>query len=679
MKNKFVKLLSLLFLLTIPVVVFAESFSDFGILETLFMHVALTFHSAAFFCLPLSLMFGSDKLAQKKVFWKVFWVRAVVVIILTFISVGASIVLDVASIFIGGFIGFPLSGILSAKKAANRAKNGYVNNVNGVKCSKCGAIISSDSAFCTNCGDSQPIVSNVVSDDTEVYTCPICQRKLPPGNSFCITCNQSVEVSNSLINKTDIVCNKCGTTLKLTDQFCTGCGQKKTLIVRPNPDAAGVSTLNGMPSASQGTAFNAVNVFGFNFSEEQMVEEIIKKEIDKAGETLNTSIIAVEKKKTIFSFIYAIILFICVSLFFFHSHLEVLFGVFVVLTIIYFSIVRKYNLMKYLKKEVKSRPDEKIGYIVSSILSGKVNTGGNKLFRLAIIIVAIAIPLFIFREPHTIYEYDSNLGGYVIRFYTIGWLNPEEELVIPAEYEKKPVVGIRGEVFANVYTLRKVVLPDTIKEIRGQAFQYAYNLEEINIPDGIVEIKGNTFEECNLQEITIPDSVVRIGGHAFRHNTSLKKVNISPKSQLKEIGSSAFRECYDLDEIYLPRDVRIDERAFKDSGTHVKEYNEDGIVLEDQYKYNKFVYIKVNESQEVNEYNTDARIQNAFVQLLQVDGKYGNYKFKINLNGPSYSSTFELSRNKPYLVLNKDIAVEIKDDYVFNSSSNGLSFTIYYN
>ena len=91
------------------------------------------------------------------------------------------------------------------------------------------------------------------------------------------------------------------------------------------------------------------------------------------------------------------------------------------------------------------------------------------------------------------FEYDDNLDGYVIRFYTIGWLENDKELEIPEEYKGEDVVGIRGDVFANVKTLEKVVLPDTIKEIRGQAFQYASNLEEINIPEGVTEIGRAAF------------------------------------------------------------------------------------------------------------------------------------------------------------------------------------------
>lgn len=553
-------------------------------------------------------------------------------------------------------------------------------------CVKCKQPLGPEDTFCTSCGEKVNPITPAVVNGVEVYTCPMCKRKLPPGNSYCVTCNQSVEVSNAVINQTDIVCNKCGTTLKVTDEFCTGCGQKKTLIVKPTSPSAPTGYVDpaiaALPSASAGKPLGAASIFGYNLTEDQMVAEIIRREMEKTGETNNVSIAAVEKKKNIFSIVYAIILLICISLFFFHSHTAILVIVFIIVTLIYINSVKNYNIYKYLQKEVKARPDEKIGYIVSSVMAGKISNGSYKFMRLAFMLFAIAIPMFIFRAPHVIYEYDDTLDGYVIRFYTIGWLENDTKLEIPEEYNGEDVVGIRGDVFANVKTLEKVVLPDTIKEIRGGAFTNASNLEEINLPEGIPEIKGETFQGCSsLKEITIPDSVTRIGGHAFRENYSLEKVNISPNSKLTEIGSSAFRDCYELEEIYLPRDVSINERAFKDSGTNVKEYTADGIVLQDEYEYYRYVYLQVGESDEINKYNEDALTQGYTVRLEKVEGDYGNYVFGISiLKEGGGSRTFPLYREMSYFVV-KDygIAVEVTSDYVFDSYSDRVALNIYYN
>ena len=607
MKNKIFKIMSLLSLVIVPMMVFADDFSDMSTLGALGMHLMLSLHSMGFLCLPVSLIFSSEKVAQKKIFWATFVVRAVVVLILACVSPAASMGLDVASIFIGGFIGFPTVAVVQGIKGRKTTIKGGPASVPIIpanqKCPNCGLVINNGNTFCTNCGTKAPTLAEIKS-----------------------------------------------------------------------------STNTALPSGSEGKPFGASNVFGYNMTEEQMVETIIKKEIDKAGQNANVTIAGVERRKTIFAFVYAIILMICVSLYFFHSNTALLIIVFLIVTITYFCISKNYNLIKYLKKEVKSRPDEKIGYIVSTVLEGKVS-GTGKFIRIAFLLVAVGVPLFIFRAPHVIYEQDPTLDGYVIRFYTIGWLENDSTLEIPAEYKGEPVVGIRGDVFANVHTLKKVVLPDTIKEIRGGAFKNASRLEEINLPEGIPEIKGETFQDCySLKEITIPDSVTRIGGHAFRSNRSLAKVNISPNSQLVEIGSSAFRECYELEEIYLPRDVNVNEKAFKDSGTNVKEYTADGLVLEDIYDYSREVYLdKIGAVGDINTINDDAIVKEGTVELVEVTGKYGNYTFTIKCTSGGKSQTFTLYRGKETQQINNNLLITIDDDYVFDTYSNRVTVRAYYN
>ena len=75
-----------------------------------------------------------------------------------------------------------------------------------------------------------------------------------------------------------------------------------------------------------------------------------------------------------------------------------------------------------------------------------------------------------------------------------------------------------------------------------------------------------------MKEITIPDNVTRIGGHAFYGNTSLRQVSISENSKLKEIGSSAFRDCDALKDITLPKETEVNSKAFKGSPTTIRRY-----------------------------------------------------------------------------------------------------------
>ena len=297
------------------------------------------------------------------------------------------------------------------------------------------------------------------------------------------------------------------------------------------------------------------------------------------------------RRKNILNLIFAVLLFVYVSLFFFHFPMITYVLGFLILAVYAFCTGR-YQLMRYLKKEIKSRPQEKISNIVLNVKATLVQDYSQKL-KWILMAVAVAGSLLLFSKPRILYEQSQE--GYYVRFYTYSLTNMTTA-AIPAAYQGEKVVGLRGNTFSNMPFLREVILPDTITEIRGQAFKncgslesvrlpehltylggeafyHCTSLEEVNLPDGLTEIKGSTFEECSsLQRIEIPDNVTRIGGHAFYGNISMEEVVISPDSKLQEIGSSAFRRCDSLREITLPRNTFVNGRAFKETPVRIDYY-----------------------------------------------------------------------------------------------------------
>lgn len=331
----------------------------------------------------------------------------------------------------------------------------------------------------------------------------------------------------------------------------------------------------------------------FAMSEEDCVEEFIKREMQRAGITEEQNLIPEDmlRRKNILNVIFAVLLFVYISLFFFHFPTKTYVIGFLILAVYAFWTGR-YQLMRYLKKEIKARPQEKISNIVMNVKASLVPDYSKKL-KWGLMAVAVAGSLLLFSKPRILYEQADD--GYFVRFYTYGVTNMTTA-TIPDTYHGEKVVGLRGNTFSNMFFLKEVTLPDTITEIRGQAFKNCgklqrvelpenltylggeafYNcasLEEVNLPAGLTEIRGNTFEECSsLRRIEIPDNVTRIGGHAFYGNTSLEEVVISPDSKLREIGSSAFRCCDSLREITLPRGVSVNERAFKETPVRIDYY-----------------------------------------------------------------------------------------------------------
>lgn len=331
----------------------------------------------------------------------------------------------------------------------------------------------------------------------------------------------------------------------------------------------------------------------FAMPEEDCVEGFIKREMQRTGITEEQNLIPEDmlRRKNILNAILAVLLFVYISLFFFHFPMKT-YVIGLLILVVYAFLASRYQLIKYLKKEIRSRSQEKISNIVMNVKASMVPDYSKKL-KWALIAVAVAGSLLLFSKPRIFYEQADD--GYYVRFYVYGLTNMTTA-TIPDTYQGEKVVGLRGNTFSNMPFLTEVSLPDSITEIRGQAFKncrslervtlpkhltylggeafyHCSSLEEVNLPVGLTEIRGNTFEECtSLLRIEIPDNVTRIGGHAFYGNTSLEEVVISPDSKLQQIGSSAFRCCDSLREITLPRGVSVNERAFKETPVRIDYY-----------------------------------------------------------------------------------------------------------
>ena len=351
------------------------------------------------------------------------------------------------------------------------------------------------------------------------------------------------------------------------------------------------------PAADETVTGRIVHVEDFDplfaMSEEDCVEGFIKREMQRAGITEEQNLIPEDmlRRKNILNAVLAVLLFVYISLFFFHFPMKT-YVIGLLILVVYTFLTSRYQLIKYLKKEIRSRSQEKISNIVMNVKASMVPDYSKKL-KWVLMAVAVAGSLLLFSKPRIFYEQADD--GYYVRFYVYGLTNMTTA-TIPDTYQGEKVVGLRGNTFSNMPCLSEVTLPDSITEIRGQAFKncrslervtlpehltylggeafyHCSSLEEVNLPAGLTEIRGNTFEECSsLLRIEIPDNVTRIGGHAVYGNTSLEEVMISPDSRLQQIGSSAFRCCDSLREITLPRGVSVNERAFKETPVRIDYY-----------------------------------------------------------------------------------------------------------
>lgn len=352
-------------------------------------------------------------------------------------------------------------------------------------------------------------------------------------------------------------------------------------------------------------------------TENDTLEKFIIKELSKTNFDIKTKLIPIDvlKRKKILNIIFSILIFVYLTMVFFHFPiLTYIFGLFIL--IIFFCLTRRFTFLKYLKKQIKARPSEKISNIIMYEKNGLVDDNSKGILLIGLLI-AVVIPLISFATPKIFYEKTD--GGYAVRYYAYGITN-FKSVTIPAEHNGEKVVSLRGNTFSNMFLLESVSLSDTIVEIRGQAFKNCFKLNEISLPsnleylgggafynakslrsielpdsltylggesfygasslysvklsENITEIRGDSFEYCTgLVSIKIPDGVTRIGGHAFYGDYNLSEVIISENSKLIEIGSSAFRECSRLYSITIPYGTYVNERAFKDSPTRVNLYD----------------------------------------------------------------------------------------------------------
>lgn len=529
--------------------------SGIGILVALFMEAFVSIHMSVFVLLPLSKMISKEN--SKKTFWIMFGIRAFILLFFDFFITTGICIVDFVLVFVGAFIVVPLTlGKNSAENRKAAKENAEVNKV-----------LAAAGGTAAN-APSTPVESGVAANGTAVN---VAGEEGDGANS--------VGAANVMDAST-----AAGT------PGATGSAQPRQELVK---------------KAVSGADFDPL----FSMSEDDCLEEFIKREMSCAGIAEDQKLIPEDmlRRKNILSVIFAILLFVYVCLIFFHfpfaTYVEGL-----LILVVYGFLTGRYKLLKYLKKEVKARPQEKISNIVMNVKTSLVPDYSKKL-RLGLLAAAAACALLLFAKPRIFYEQAP--GGVNVRFYAYGITNMTK-VTIPDTYNGEKVVGLRGNTFSNMLLLREVNLPDTITEIRGGAFKGCrilkkvnlpakleylgggafYNcsllqeidlpdslnylggeafygcsgLKEIILPEGIAEIRGNTFEECtDLRMVKIPDSVTRIGGHAFYGDSSLEYVLLSPGSKLQEIGSSAFRCCDSLTEITLPRNVYINERAFKET------------------------------------------------------------------------------------------------------------------
>ena len=362
-----------------------------------------------------------------------------------------------------------------------------------------------------------------------------------------INIKSSTTITTTTIN---LKCQNCGNINRPGDKFCTSCGTEL------KSETVTTTSENNKPSYADPLDYEE----DMTLTLEAYIQKHVNKEIEKEGLDLKTNLIPSQslKRQNILVAIFSVLLCFYISLIFFHfPNITYIIGLAILVILFIFTI--KFNFKSYLMKQIKSRPSEKISNIIMSTKSTLVKNT-SRTYLLIGCMIAICIPLVIFKDPKIFYEKMDN--GYAVRFYAYGLTN-KTTATIPSTYKGKNVVALRGNTFSNMPELVEINLPDTITEIRGQAFAGLEKLEKINLPKNLEYLGGGAFKDCtSLKSIVIPSKVKEINGETFSGAYYLKSVSL-PEG-LERIGGSAFENCDSLTEVIIPSTVKeIGGSAFK--------------------------------------------------------------------------------------------------------------------
>ena len=121
----------------------------------------------------------------------------------------------------------------------------------------------------------------------------------------------------------------------------------------------------------------------------------------------------------------------------------------------------------------------------------------------------------------------------------------DTRVVIPKEYEGKPVKEIGERAFYFCESIEKITIPDCVQTLGEGAFYGCASITEMVIPDGVTVIGKELFYCCeSLSSLIIPDGVVGIGRRAFAGCDSMTSLYV-PKS-VETIETEAFRNDLSL-------------------------------------------------------------------------------------------------------------------------------------
>lgn len=161
-----------------------------------------------------------------------------------------------------------------------------------------------------------------------------------------------------------------------------------------------------------------------------------------------------------------------------------------------------------------------------------------------------------------------------------------DDLDIQFEAGACPVVAIAPRAFEGCAALRRVILPESLRQIGEMAFSGCSHLRLLTIPGGVQRVGTLAFAKCSqLERVRIEPGVVQLGPSCFSKCAALKRVEMP--TSVTQIGGGAFFGCSKELRLYGAEDapaaqyarlngLTFDFQSWKDDEELVLREEEDG-------------------------------------------------------------------------------------------------------
>lgn len=130
----------------------------------------------------------------------------------------------------------------------------------------------------------------------------------------------------------------------------------------------------------------------------------------------------------------------------------------------------------------------------------------------------------------------------------ISYNGKEESITIP-----EGVHTIGEDALKACVSLKRIVLPHSLRRIMPRAFKGCRNLRELEIPEGVCFVGDYAFHRCHsLEKIILPFSVEELGNSVFLFCDSLKEVHIPG---VRRLGKQVFLNDIFLEKLVISREL----------------------------------------------------------------------------------------------------------------------------